>query len=274
MNRGLVIAFALVVSMCLPGAYGSIQASDGPSVSQGFELPPSSNQLLEIEQGLGDESHVRDALQQCENILKDDPDNLKYLLKTAYLYYRLGWLFAGTEERKAYYFKLYDYASRASTLAPHDYGSSLLLAVAKAKIVGYLSHKDQVRMARELAEDTEALVKFKGDDPDPVYLLSWLNFEIGRISPMNKVLAAVLFGGLPQGLSVENAFALMGKAIQLRPNYVVYQYDLGFYYLKTGVKDKARRQFEQVLAMQPQSAEAVVYQRRATAKIRELNAVN
>ena len=78
-------------------------------------------------------------------------------------------------------------------------------------------------------------------------------------------------GGSPQGLSVDNAFALMDKAIQFRGDYAVYQYDLGFYYLHTGVKDKARRQFEKVLTMRPQNAEEIVYQQRAAAKIREMN---
>ena len=85
----------------------------------------------------------------------------------------------------------------------------------------------------------------------------------------------VLFGGLPQGLSVENAFTLMDKAIQFRPGYVVYQYDLGFYYLRTGVQDRARQQFERVLAKRAETAEEIVYQRRAAAKIREMtNPVN
>ena len=109
-------------------------------------------------------------------------------------------MYAGKKEKKDYYFKFYDYASRASELAPQEYRSSLLLAVAKAKIVGYLSHKDQVRIVCELAQETQELVKLKCDDPDPVYLFSWLNFEIGRISTFNKIMAAALFGGLPPGI--------------------------------------------------------------------------
>ena len=271
MSRRLCTALVLATIICLTGSSGSLLATEGSSTSQVLEVQPSIDQFRDTTQNLRDESQVKDTLRQYEKILQSDPDNHEFLLKAAYLYYRLGWLYAGKKDKKDYYFKFFDYATRASKLAPQEYRSSLLLAVAKAKIAGYLSHKDQVRIARELAKETEKLVKSKGDDPDPVYLLSWLNFEIGRISTFNKILAAALFGGLPDGLSVENAFTLMDKAIQFRQDYAIYRYDLGFYYLRTGVKDKARQQFEQVLMMRPQSTEEIVYQQRAAAKIREMN---
>lgn len=271
MSRLLCKFFLLASIICLTGLSGSLSATEGSSTPKALELTPSSDQFREKAQSLDDKLQVKDSLRQCEKILQTDSDNHDFLLKAAYLYYRLGWLYAGKKEKKDSYFKFFEYATRASELAPQDYRSSLLLAVAKAKIIGYLPHKDQVRIARELAEETQELVKLKSDDPDPLYLLSWLNFEIGRISTFNKIMAAALFGGLPQGLSVENAFTLMDKAIQFRQDYAVYQYDLGFYYLRTGVKDKARRQFEQVLEMQPHCAEEIVYQQRAAAKIREMN---
>nr|WP_321468521.1 hypothetical protein [uncultured Desulfobulbus sp.] len=225
-------------------------------------------------QNLHDETAVREVLRGCEGQLRQSPDSHELHLKIAYLYYRLGWLFVGKDERKFCYFRLFDHASRAVELAPQDYRSALLLAVAKAKIVGYLPHADQVRIARELARESESLVRRHGDDPDSLHLLSWLNFKIGSLSSLQKMLAAAFFGGLPSGLDIDQAFILMERAMQLRPDSVVYQYDLGYYYLRTGVKDKARRQFEQVLARRPQTAEERVYQRRAMTKMSEINGEN
>lgn len=222
-------------------------------------------------QNLHNETEVREVLRGCEEQLLQSPDSHELHLKAAFLYYRLGWLFVGKDERKQCYFKLFDHATKAVELAPQDYRSALLLAVAKAKIVGYLPHADQVRIARELARESESLVRRHGDDPDSIHLLSWLNFKVGSLPALQKMLAAAFFGGLPNGLEVDKAFGLMEKAMQLRPDYVVYQYDLGFYYLRTGVTDKARRQFEQVLARRPQTAEERVYQRRAMARMREIN---
>jgi len=263
----LVLVFALGFADGFGvGAAGQASSRSEESSRRSLSLQFSSNL-----QNLHDETEVREVLRGCEGQLVQSPDSHELHLKAAYLYYRLGWLFVGKDERKQCYFQLFNHATKAVELSPQDYRSALLLAVAKAKIVGYLPHADQVRIARELARESESLVRRHGDDPDSIHLLSWLNFKVGSLSAMQKMLAAAFFGGLPNDLDVDKAFVLLERAMQFRPDYVVYQYDLGFYYLRTGVKDKARRQFEQVLARRPQTAEERVYQRRAMARMREIN---
>lgn len=262
---------ALVVALGVADGYGAGAVGQESSRSEESSRWSGTQQFSSNPQNFNDEAEIRKVLRGCEGQLLENPDSHELRLQAAYLYYRLGWLFVGKDERKQCYFKLFDHATKAAELAPQDYHTALLLAVAKAKIVEYLPHADQVRIARELARETESLVRRQGDDPDSIHLLSWLNFKIGSLSSLQKMLAAAFFGGLPQNLDVDQAFVLLERAMQLRPDYVVYQYDLGFFYLRTGVKDKARRQFEQVLARRPQTAEERVYQRRALAKMRELN---
>lgn len=263
----------LVLVVALGFAEGFAVGAAGQEFSPSEDIgsrSPSLKSSINL-QNLHDEAEVRDMLRGCEEQLLLDPDNHEIRLKAAYLYYRLGWLFAGRNERKDSYFKFFDHATKAAELAPQDYRSTLLMAVAKAKTVEYLPHADQVRIARELARESESLVRRQDDDPDAIHLLSWLNFKVGSVSPLQKMIATAFFGGLPKGLDVDKAFFLLERAMQFRPDYVVYQYDLGIFYLRTGVKEKARRQFEQVLARQPQTAEERVYQRRATARMREMN---
>lgn len=265
----VLVMIQLVAALGFPGGYGSVATSQELS---SLEAMGRRSSVLPVEdlKNLHDEAAVREMLRRCEEFLRHTPDNHEIRRKAAYLSYRLGWLFAEKNERKDCYFTFFDHASRAAALAPQDYQSMLLLAVAKAKIVEYQSHADQVRLARELASEVEALVRRQPNDPDANHLLSWLNFKVGSISPVQKILAAAFFGGLPKGLTVDKAFVLMDKAMHLRPEYVVYQYDLGFFYLRIGAFDKARLQFEQVLARQVHSAEDRVYQRRAMGRLREL----
>lgn len=261
--------------MCgLTGVMASTVAPAGGSSAQ-TDVNHRFAALLSSLDQLAGEKEVRNALAECEQQVPDAPRNSELLLKASYLAYRIGWLFTRGEERKRYYLKCYEYAQRASAAAPGEYHVLLLLTVAKAKVVDYFPPGDQVRMAREMAVDAEKLVHWRGDDPNSLYLLSWLNFEIGRISAVNRMLAATFFGGLPEGLSVENAFKLLESAIRYRPDYLVYQYDLGYYLLRTGDREKAREQFMHIRAMQPRTPEERVYQRRAADKIRELeSAVN
>ncbi len=270
--RHLAQILLLAGGLCLLGQFNAHGESDNPSGLHLLDTMLPIAQLPDAPQNLHEETQVREALQRCEEILRESPDAHEVLLQAAYLSYRLGWLFADRNERKKLYFKLFDYAARARQVAPTEYRTALLLAVAKAKTAEYLSRLDQVRIARELAQEATELVQQQANDSDAIHLLSWLNFKVGSVSPLQKVLAAALFGGLPKGLSVENAFIQLQRARQLRPEYVVYQYDLGIYHLRTGEKEKARRQFDQVLARPTHTAEERVYQRRARSRLDEMAA--
>lgn len=262
---GLATFFLLVGFVC--STWASQEPYGDDVLQQKFSVDSELNQ----EQVYQNEAQVRKTLAEYEQILVNEPDNHDVLQKAAYLHYRLGWLYLSGEEKKEHYLKFFDYIGRAKKIQPDEYYTSLLLAVAKAKIVGYLSSGDQVRMAREMTQDVQALMEQKGDDPDILYLLSWINFKIGQIPKVKKVLASAIFGGLPEGMSTAKAISLLENAIQLRPDYIVYQYDLGYYYMKTGNPRMARLQFEEVGSMQPRSSEGAIYKKRADGKIRELD---
>ncbi len=262
---GLTALFLLI------GFAWTTWASQEPPGSDVFQQKSSVDSGLNQEYLYLNEAQVRKALLEYEQLLVSEPDNHDVLQKAAYLHYRLGWLYLSGEEKKEHYYNFFDYIGRAKQTHPDAYYTSLLLAVAKAKIVGYLSPGDQVRMAREMTQDVYALIERRGDDPDILYLLSWINFKIGRVPQIKKVLASALFGGLPEGMSTAKAFTLLENAIQFRPDYIVYQYDLGYYYMKTGNPQMARLQFEVVKSMQPRSSEGAIYQKRADGKIKELD---
>jgi len=77
---------------------------------------------------------------------------------------------------------------------------------------------------------------------------------------VERLLARLLFGGLPEDLSVDTAFALMRRALELRPESPVYPYDMGLFYLRLGDDQRARPWFERVVAMTPATPEDKVYQ--------------
>lgn len=273
MNIHRLKYIGIIVIVFLLGVTKSTQAALEQEVEALLRQKQPVETLLKLVQRFQDPSQIIEALRLYEQILEDEQDNHDILMKASYLHYRLGWLYAVGINKRYHYFKFFDYADRAKRIKPQDYHTSLLLAGAKAKKAGYLSHGDQVRSARELSRALQALMDRKDDNPDAIYLLSWLNFKVGRVSALKKILASVLFGGLPEEMSVEKAFALMEKAIQLKPNYIVYQYDLGLYYQRTGNKEKARLQFEKVRSMQPRSMEGGIYQNWGHGKLREMTGI-
>jgi len=250
-----IILVLLLVGFTLPG-----RASTEKEMESMLRQQQPVERLLELTQLLENQSQVEQALHICQRILKDRPDDHDILQKISYLYYRLGWLYAADgEERREYYTKFYEFAGRAQRMKPDDFYSLLLLAVAKSKNVSYLANGDQVRVARELARDVAGLVAREADNIEALYLLGWLHFEIGRVPTIKKILASVLFGGLPKEMAVEEGFSILEKLIRLKPDQIMYRYDLGIFYLRTGEPGKAQEQFEKVVSMQPGTSEGAVY---------------
>lgn len=213
-----------------------------------------------------------EALQLFEHILATEPDNYQALLNAGFLHFRQGWLYRekGTEEQKQHFLKLADYAERALLLKPEEYQARLLKVVAKAKTSGFLPPGDQVNIARELHRDLPALIALAGNDPDPIYIFSWLNLKVGAVGSFERMLASMFFGGLPEDLTTHNAVTLMQKAIELRPDYSVYYYDLGLFRQRLGYAKEARALFEKVLAMEPKTPEEKVYGKWAEQRLMEL----
>ena len=211
------------------------------------------------------------SLHDYELELQKEPDNFAVLLNAAYLHLRQGWLYDGKKQRKEHYTLMLKYADRALKLNPTDYRAQLLDIIAKGKTIEYLSPGDQVHRVWILKKDLDALMASHGSDPDLIYVLSWLNFKVGRVNSMQKFFASFLFGGLPEGLTTANALALMKKAITLRPDYNVYYYDLGLFNQRLGNVEKANEYFAKAISIAAQNPEEIIYKQKAEERLQELN---
>lgn len=251
---------SLVCLLCL-----ALSTSPFPAAARdGGDLVARAVQLRE-------DKKEGEALQQFERILQKEPENYQALLNAALLHFRRGWLYSDKQQRKDHFFKLAAYAERALLLQPMEYRAKLLNLVAKAKTARYLASGDQVRIARELRQELAPLTASGMNDPDPIYILSWLNFKVGMVGPLERMLASMLFGGLPEDLTVENAVTLMQKALELRPGYAVYYYDLGIFRQGLGQLEQARAMYAKVMAIEPKTPEEVVYRQWAELRLRELD---
>lgn len=202
-----------------------------------------------------------EALAVLERLLDLSPNDAGVLLHAAHLHFRLGWLHGEGEERRRRFFAANQAAQKALALAPADVAIRLMAVVTKGKIAGYLSSGEQVRIAREVYQEVEDLAKLLGPDHvDLLHVRSWLHFKVGKTSSVERVFAKLLFGGLPEDLSVATAVTLMRRAMELRPESLIYPYDLGIFYQRLGQEEEARPWFEKVLAMAPATPEDKVYQ--------------
>lgn len=203
--------------------------------------------------------------------LEKQPSRRDILQQLTLLHLRMGWLFSKGEDSRNHYQQAQIYAEQAYALDPEDFQSCLLRTAAKAKTAGYLLPGDQVQAVRELHMELKDLLKRDRTNPDALYFFSWLNFKISQVSSLKKLLASLVFGGLPEDLSFDSAVELMEKAIEERPDYPVYHYDLGYFYLSSGEPSRARSLFEKVCSMQAEGAEGLVYRKKSRKRLDSLD---
>ncbi len=213
-------------------------------------------------------------LQRYALELQKDPSNFQVLINAAYLHLRLGWLYSNKDEGKKHYSMLQKYADKALQINPLNYEAQLLDIIARGKTIGYLSVGDQVHRVWQLKKDLDALMANHGNDPNAIYVLSWLNFKVGQVNSLQKFVASFFFGGLPEDLTTQNGLALMKKAISLRPNYCIYYYDLGLFNQRLGDLEKAKELYEKAVSIPPQKPEELIYQQKAEEHLQELRVKN
>lgn len=260
-KKGIYVIWALVFLLCF-------QMHFCPS-SIAFE---DSQEILIKALQLQQERREEESLVLIEKILQTEPDNYQALLNAAYLHFRQGWLYTDIEKKqREHYFTVQTYARQALGIKPLEYQAKLLAVVGMAKTARYLSPGEQVRVVKDLQKELEMLMAMSKDDPRTIHILSWLNFKVGKAGALERLLATVLFGGLPENLTIKNAFALMHKAIQLRPEYLVYHYDVGLFQQRLGEFSKARPWFEKVLSMESKTAEDCIYKKWAAQRLLELD---
>lgn len=210
------------------------------------------------------------ALDLYEEVLISRPDQREALWNAAYLHIRLGWVHPEASMRRWHYQQGYRYAAQLFQRHPDSYEANFVMGAAKAKLVEFLGNGDKVRTARELEEHARFLLQRRSDHPDVWYLFGWWHFELARVSVADRLFAALLFGGLPDGASTEQAIECLQKAIALRPDYSAYQHDLGVFYEKSGNPSKAREMYRAALSISPKAPEDSIFIEKARRKLERL----
>ncbi len=257
-RRSLLFVMALAMLMSL---------AQGPALAASQEI--SDREFYATVSRYSQPQAVRE-LRRYEQLAGKTTACPRWLWRAAYLHLRLGWLSKSAEGKKAHFFKALEYGQRACRMAPDHYYARLVLGAARAKVTKYVSAGEKVRIARQLKKEAEWLLLRRKDDPNVWYMLGWWNFEIASLPVGKKIVASLLYGGLPKEASMDRAIACMKEAIALRPDYCVYHYDLGRFYQKQGKLALARQQYAKVLQMQPVCCEEFSAQKKARKKLRKL----
>lgn len=203
-----------------------------------------------------------EAINYYKQILQIDSNNFQALWNTSYVYQRAGWLEQDMEKKKKLYDSALDYASRTYRKYPATYEASIVMAGSWARMSEFLSARERVQAAWHIKKYGEAAFRLNPNNPEVWYLLGWLNFELSKASWLERSLANLLFGGLPREMTIEKGIHYLKKANELKPDYIVYLYDLATFYEYKEDKAAAISLVKKALAVTAVAPEDFLYRKK------------
>jgi tetratricopeptide (TPR) repeat protein len=133
---------------------------------------------------------------------------------------------------------------RAVRIDPRGWEGHSGLAANLGRLALFEGGKTKIRMSREVKVEADRALELNPRDDRAMHVLARWHRAIARLSFFERTAAKVVYGGVPEGASMNDAVTLFERAIAIAPDYANHRLELGRTYLALGLKDKAREQLE------------------------------
>lgn len=202
------------------------------------------------------------AIALFDEVLSLDPTNLKALFGKGYLLNRKGWMLEeeqNKEAAKVYYSQAYEMAKKAYDMYPNTFEANFAMAGAIGRMAQFFSAKERVQAAWDIKKYADIAKTFRPDAVELKHLLAWWNYELTKPTWLERSLADMFFGGIPDNADMQRSIDLMKELIAYRPDYTVYSYDLAIFYNYIGDKVSAIALLKKVMSLKPTAPEDATY---------------
>ncbi len=200
---------------------------------------------------LQEQYREREALKLYLEALEIDPDHFEALCGASYSYGQVGKRLPDEDSQRDYYEKALSLALQAFADRPDDPESNLVMAWAHGGIALISGSREKVAAGRKIKEHIDRTLESRPGDHRAWYILANLNYQVGTAGFIQKSLAGALFGGLPTGLSMENAISAYRKAVEIHPDFILYRYELARALNRSGLPQEASEHLRLALALDP-----------------------
>lgn len=153
-------------------------------------------------------------------------------------------------EQPAAYRAALQAAEKSLALDPHSSSAHTWYAIALGYVAIGEGVRSQIRIAHRIKAEVAEAIRLDASNDVAYSIQGTLFRNLGNVGWMERQLAAVLIGRLPDGGYPEAEQALR-KAVTLAPGVIRHRYELGLLYLDWGKNDEARVTFRDALTLKP-----------------------
>jgi len=189
-----------------------------------------------------------EALQCYLEVEKVQPENATVLVRIARQYRHLmADAKTDAEKRKLGELALL-YGRKAAAVAPNDSDAQLSAAISYGKMLPLQSSKEQMEASRLVKAGADKAIKLNPRNDIAWHIAGRWHRGLAEIGTLKRAVATLVYGKLPEA-TYADAATCFEKAVELDPNKVIHQIELGRTYAEMGRKEEARQRIEKGLAM-------------------------
>ena len=186
------------------------------------------------------ETNYEESLKLYDQVLQNDPSNYEAIWNVSFLESKIGNRETNKKVKEVHFKKALSLAEKALEMNPNSVYSYYVYGVALGRMGDISGAKERVQNATKIKEKVEYGLKIDSTHAASWHLLGRLHYRLDNLNMAEKAAAAILFGGLPKGVSTEEAVNAYSAAGRHRPNYILYKLDLAVALIRLGKKNEAR----------------------------------
>ena len=240
-GRSRRLHLLILTSLVLLKAWGSVAQPSRRS---------STAEFVNSARALQEQYREREALDLYLQALKVDPDHFEAVCAASYLYGQVGKRLRDKKSQREYYRRSQTLARQAFAARPDDPEANLVMAWSHGGMALISGFQEKVAAGWKVKEHVERTLESRPQDHRAWYILANLNYQVGTAGFLQKSLARVSFGGVPKELSLEKAVEAYRKTVEIRPDFILYRYELARALNRSGLESEASEHLRQALILE------------------------
>lgn len=192
--------------------------------------------------------HIKAALADFRAAEELDAKNVAVLLRISKAYSDLIDTTKPAEAAEQLARKSLAYAQRAVELDPKVAKAHLSLAIAYGKMTDFVGNKTKLEYSKVIKDETAKSIELDPTDDFAWYVLGRWHAGVANVSGMLKVLAKVVYGGMPAA-SNEDAVKCLKKAVELAPQRIQHRAELARLHKAMGKPELATKEWQAIILL-------------------------
>lgn len=236
----------------------------------------ASDQINEVEEKIAlatekfNKGEEEESLQLYMDVLESDNENFEALWNASILYARQGYRRESEDEQEENYRKALELAQKAIDLYPDRGHSYYAWAVGKGRMTELLGTNERIEAAHDIKEKIEKAAEMIPDYARVWHLYGVWHSDVANVSGIERTAAGLFSGGLPEA-SNEKAEEFLQKATEMNQERILFRLDLAKHYIKTDQDEKAEKELEKIIKMEPVTQDDPRNIREAEKLLKDLN---